>query len=186
MSAAGDVERDVLAVELGDVLAPRQHERRLVGTLERERRDARKDLAGGDRDVVDGADLVAAGVDNRLAQHLGQVDHGALPPCRALGAIQMREAACRPGGSSGGCSPREPAENREGRRGSTDCEVSRRPLSSGYRSRQRKSPCVRVDEGQRFARMSSARARRAHLAKAHTPGVFTAHIPRLWIWHCPT
>ena len=63
----------------------------LSGPDERERRHAREDLAGGDGDVVDGADLLAGGVDDRLAQHLGQVDHGfPLPP--GLAASRERQS----------------------------------------------------------------------------------------------
>ncbi len=137
----GDVEGDALAVEVVDELAPREHERGLVGPLERERRDARKDLAGRDRDVVDGADVLAGGVDDRLAQHLGQVQHGALPPSRA-----RRTAAGQPcreprsPGSSGGAPSKGHRDSGGARRGSTDCVVSRRPLSSGYRTDGTKKP----------------------------------------------
>ncbi len=74
-----DVEADFLLAERVDVLAPRQHERCLVGAEERERRHAREDLPGGDRDIAYGSDLGAGLVDDRLAEHLREVEHGAPP-----------------------------------------------------------------------------------------------------------
>ena len=179
----GDVEGDALAVEVADVLAPRQHERGLVGPLERERRDARKDLTGRDGDVVDSADLLARGVDHRLAQHLGQVQHGALPPSRA-----RRTAACRarPRTTFAGfvwrCSLEGPPRFGRRSRGSTDCEVSRRPLSSGYRTDGTKKP-LRPRGTRGSGRVRKHAGRGALVARV---GRFRCSHPWSWIWHCPT
>ncbi len=178
---ARDVEHDLLAVEERDELAPREHERRLVGPEERQRRHAREDLARGDRDVVDGADFLAAGIDHRLAQHLGQVDHGfPLPPglaARASGRSPAGRLAVAPRG----------ARRRIGRspRGLGTVWFHVGPCRSAA-GRTTKKP-LRPD-----GRGAAARARVPCAGSVHAPakgartGRFTAHIPRLWIWHCPT
>ena len=74
------VGRDHLEVDLPLVvgvheLAPAHHDRGAARAHEGQARDAWEDLAGGDAEVGDRADLLAVGVKNGVAQELGQVDH---------------------------------------------------------------------------------------------------------------
>ena len=71
----GDGEANLGLVKRLHVLAPRNHERRLAGALEGKRRDAGEDLARGDAEVVDDADPLAIGIEDGIAQQLGQIDH---------------------------------------------------------------------------------------------------------------
>ena len=58
-----------------DVLTPRNHKRGLTRTDEGQRGNTRKDLARGDGQVTDNADLFAVFVEDGLLENLTQVDH---------------------------------------------------------------------------------------------------------------
>ena len=71
-----DGKRDAALAEFVDVFAPRDHERHAAGALESKACNSRKHLAGGDGEVGDSADFFARRIDDRLSQHLRQIEHG--------------------------------------------------------------------------------------------------------------
>ena len=112
----GNGEADLVVIEGLDVLAPRDHERRLAGALEGQRGDAGKDLARGNAEVVDDANLLAVDVENGVAQKLGQVDH----TCSFVLAPRI-----------GGTHARRGRGGRHGSGSDTPCGASERGTSHG-------------------------------------------------------
>ena len=88
----GDLEVDLLLVVGVDVLAPADHEGGAAGAFERKAGHAGKNLARGDAEVGNRADLLAVCCKNRVAHELGQIDHS----CSLLldaGAAWLEHAA---------------------------------------------------------------------------------------------
>ena len=71
----GHLEVDFLLVVRVHVLAPGDHEGRATRALEGKARDAREDLARGNAEVRDAADLLAISGVDRVSHELGEIDH---------------------------------------------------------------------------------------------------------------
>ena len=71
----GYLKLHLVLVEAGHVLAPADHEGRLTRAHERQRRDAREHLSGGDAQVGHRAEALSVRIVDRVTQKLGKVDH---------------------------------------------------------------------------------------------------------------